>query len=659
MERSSDLSVEFGESEGNLCVHAVGDLAFQAQPILTRCLDTMSHQKVLAVRNNARVFSLTQPPLPSLLAARTLSLAAQLELSNRPIPTQATISLSSSCPCACWSSAPDRLHAVEGKDLSTEELKAVIDQALDLGVVSIHFCGGEPLHRQDLLELIHHVDPDRAMTLLYTNGLLLTSEMVKELARSPLHAVIVQLDSSTSKIHDTKRKMEGLFDQALAGLRRSVKADLLTGVATLVDQRLVGTGELERLVTLARQLGVAQVFAWHSLPGAFGPDGVGGNGSRLTAEGVTALNRLATDCNSDPNPPALHLADGATPWERPSNGGGLHHFLVTAKGEIFPWAAEDRSLGNLRDEDLGKIWSRANSRVECQRPSEHRTEDASRPGKGDRSTSCGSKQKARRIGLLAGSGHYPIYFSRGARRCGYEVVAVAIEEEADPELAQCVDEIHWVGVGLLQRIFDTFLAAGVTEVALTGKIHKTHLFSPVELDSPMIRVISSLERKDDVSLLTAISNEFERAGISVREPTAFLKNLQAAPGVLTRRAPTPSELADVQYGFGVAKSLADHGIGQTVVVKNGVVVAVEAIEGTDQTILRAGTLVPDSLVVVKVGCPNQDRRFDMPVVGMDTLKILVSAHAGVLAIDAANTVIVDKESLVEEADRHQIAIIAV
>ncbi|MBI4860987.1 MAG: UDP-2,3-diacylglucosamine diphosphatase LpxI [Candidatus Riflebacteria bacterium] len=267
--------------------------------------------------------------------------------------------------------------------------------------------------------------------------------------------------------------------------------------------------------------------------------------------------------------------------------------------------------------------------------------------------------KPHRIGLLAGSGQYPIHFARGARLCGHKVVAVAIEEEADPKLADHVDEIHWAGVGHLVDILNTFREARVTEVVLTGKIHKTHLFNHVTLDDQMKKVIASLPRKDDVSLLCAIAREFERTGLKLREPTAFLEDLQAAPGVLTRRSPTVAEMADVNYGFTVAKNLADLGIGQTVVVKGGVILAVEAIEGTDKTIERAGTLVPDGLVVVKVGSRNQDRRFDMPVVGMETMKVLVQSHVTVLAIDAANTVILDRESLVEEADRQGMSFIAV
>src|SRR5581483_10412746 len=133
---------------------------------------------------------------------------------------------------------------------------------------------------------------------------------------------------------------------------------------------------------------------------------------------------------------------------------------------------------------------------------------------------------------------------------------------------------------------------------------------------------------------------------------------QAKPGVLTQRHPTEVELKDAHYGFRVAKDLANHGIGQTVVVRDGVIIAVEAIEGTDKTILRAAGLVKEPLVVVKVGCPNQDRRFDMPVVGMETLRTLVEAHVNVLAIDAENTVFVDRDSVVDEANRRQIAIIA-
>lgn len=264
-----------------------------------------------------------------------------------------------------------------------------------------------------------------------------------------------------------------------------------------------------------------------------------------------------------------------------------------------------------------------------------------------------------RIGLLAGSGNYPIYFARGARECGFKVVALAIEQEADPQLADHVDEIHWAGVGLLEKILATFRQAGITDVVMTGKIHKNHLFKPVELDDLMKRVIMSLKTKDDVTLLQAITNEFENAGLAVRAPTMFLKNLQADPGVLTRREPSKAEMADVKYGFAVAKDLAKHGIGQTVVVRNGVVLAVEAIEGTDKTIQRAGTLIPEPLVVVKVGAPEHDRRFDMPVVGMDTLRTLSEAHVSVLAIDAEYTVIVDKDSVIQQADRQGLAIVAV
>jgi DUF1009 family protein/MoaA/NifB/PqqE/SkfB family radical SAM enzyme len=655
MGRSTDLSVELGEREGNLYARAWGDRASEAQPILTRCLETISRQKVLAVRKNGRVFSLTQPPLPSSLGERALRLAAQLELSGGPGLTQATISLASTCPCPCWASAPDRDHGGAGPDLSTAEVISVLDQALDLGVVSIHFCGGEPVGRTDLVELIDHVDPDRAMVLLHTNGRILTGKLVSRLARSSIHAVIVHLDSPERGVHDARRKSEGLFDEAVSGVSRSVAAGLLTGLATVADQRLVGTGELERLVALARELEVAQVFAWHSLPAIVGGNG-NGNGLRLTAEALGTLSRLATDLNGDPRPPSLRVEEGPLTWGSGWAGRGFAHLLVTARGSVQPYGGEKRCLGNVRDERLETIWSRA-------RPLRPVTSgrDGSKTGPPrpvGSVTSVEQPSAPRRIGLLAGSGQYPIHFARGAKQCGHQVVALAIEQEADAALAKHVDEIHWVGVGQLQKIFDTLKGAGIGEIVLTGKIHKTHLFSHVELDGPMIRVLSSLTRKDDLSLLLAISDEFELAGIAVREPTLFLKNLQASPGVLTKRSPTASELADVQYGYTVAKSLADHGIGQTVVVKDGIIVAVEAIEGTDEAILRAGTLVPDMLVVVKVGCPNQDRRFDMPVVGMETLRTLVAAHAAVLAIDAANTVIVEKEAVVEEADRHQIAIIA-
>lgn len=265
----------------------------------------------------------------------------------------------------------------------------------------------------------------------------------------------------------------------------------------------------------------------------------------------------------------------------------------------------------------------------------------------------------KKVGLLAGSGQYPIYFARGCRSRNYEVVAVAIDLETDPALADEVDQIRWFGIGNLQLILDYLKEEQVDEVVFTGKIHKTHLFTPVKMDGAMKRVLTAQTQRDDVSLLFAIMSEFDRAGLTVREPTAFLKNLQVQPGVLTLRQPTDDDLVQIRYGFGIAKELAKHGIGQTVVVKDGVMVAVEAMEGTDQTIRRASTLIPTGgLVVVKVGGPNQDRRLDMPVIGMDTMKVLISSNVRVLAIDADNTILLELDQIIDQANRHGIAIVA-
>ena len=268
-------------------------------------------------------------------------------------------------------------------------------------------------------------------------------------------------------------------------------------------------------------------------------------------------------------------------------------------------------------------------------------------------------ENRKKVGLLAGSGQYPIYFARGARLLNYDVVAVAIDLETNPALADEVYEIRWFGIGNLQEILDYYRERKVDEVVFTGKIHKSHLFTPVKMDDSMRRVITSQIQRDDVSLLTAIMAEFDKAGITVREPTAYLENLQVEGGVLTNRQPAEEDMVHIRYGFRVAKELAKHGIGQTVVVKDGVIVAVEAMEGTDQTIRRASTLIPGGgLVVVKVGGPNQDRRLDMPVVGMDTMNILIGANVRVLAVDADNTILLEREQVIEQANRHGISIIA-
>jgi DUF1009 family protein len=264
----------------------------------------------------------------------------------------------------------------------------------------------------------------------------------------------------------------------------------------------------------------------------------------------------------------------------------------------------------------------------------------------------------RRIALLAGSGYYPIHFAREARREGWDVTVIAIQGEADRRIARATPDVRWVPVGGLERVLAILQERQISQLVLIGKIHKTHLFAPVELDTLSRRVIASVPQRDDVSLLMAITREFERAGITVHDPTRVVKDLQVGPGFLTKTHPTQQQMADLRYGYTVAKDLARHGIGQTVVVKDGVILAVEAIEGTDRTISRARSLVDADLVVVKVGCPNQDRRFDMPVIGAETVKTLGRSRVKALGIDAANTIVVDRQAVLAEADRREIAVVA-
>ncbi|MBI4870489.1 MAG: UDP-2,3-diacylglucosamine diphosphatase LpxI [Candidatus Riflebacteria bacterium] len=264
-----------------------------------------------------------------------------------------------------------------------------------------------------------------------------------------------------------------------------------------------------------------------------------------------------------------------------------------------------------------------------------------------------------RLGLIAGCGRFPISLARAARDHGYDVVAVAIEGEASLELAQHVDRIHWLGVGSLTQAIETFRAEGVRELVMAGKVQKQRIFDLRGVDARLVSAMEGLPARGDDAVLRAIAAELERGGLKVRESSSFLGPALPQPGVLSRRSPLGREDADIVYGLAIARQLATLGIGQTVVVKDRVIVAVEAIEGTDATIARAGACCGPGTVVVKVSGPSQDTRFDLPVVGPMTIAALAGARASVLAVEAGRTVVLDRAEVVLLADEAGIAVVAV
>jgi UDP-2,3-diacylglucosamine hydrolase len=265
-----------------------------------------------------------------------------------------------------------------------------------------------------------------------------------------------------------------------------------------------------------------------------------------------------------------------------------------------------------------------------------------------------------KCGLIAGNGRFPFLVLEGARAVGVEMAVAAIREETDPLIEQVADSIEWIGVGQLGRLIRFFKNEGVGQVIMAGQVRHVQIFKLSALpDLRMARMLARLKRRNTDALIGAIADELESEGIRLIDSTTYLQPLLARAGVLTRRAPGKQELADMEYGHDVALELARLDLGQTIVVKNQAVVALEAMEGTDATIRRASELVKGRpLTVIKVAKPNQDMRFDVPVIGLQTIETLHACNVTAISITADKTLIFDREETLAAANRHRIAIIA-
>jgi len=272
------------------------------------------------------------------------------------------------------------------------------------------------------------------------------------------------------------------------------------------------------------------------------------------------------------------------------------------------------------------------------------------------STSSYEQAGAGRWGLIAGNGRFPFLVLEGARSQGIEMAVIAIREEAAPELEHAARRLHWVSLGELSKTIELLRKEGVTRAVMAGQVKHNKIFSSIQPDWRLAKLLLTLPRKNTDALIGAVARVLESEGIEVVDSTAFLKPLVPAAGVLTRRAPDAEEAADIAYGREVARKIAGLDLGQTVVVRNRACVAVEAMEGTDETIERAARITGGArLVVVKVSKPGQDMRFDVPVVGLPTIEVMKRANATALAIDAGRTLLFDRERLLATADDAGIA----
>lgn len=260
-------------------------------------------------------------------------------------------------------------------------------------------------------------------------------------------------------------------------------------------------------------------------------------------------------------------------------------------------------------------------------------------------------------GLIAGNGRFPFLVLEAARRQGIEMVVLAIREETFPEIEQMARRVHWVSLGELTRAIEILRAAGVRQAVMAGQVRHNKIFSAIRPDWRLAKLLLTLPAKNTDALIGAIARVLEQEGIQLVDSTAFLRPWLAAAGVLTRRAPTAEETADFACGHRIARAIAALDVGQTVVISQRACVAVEAMEGTDETIERAARLAGGRpLVVVKVSKPNQDMRFDVPVVGPPTIAVMRRANATALALDAGKTLLLDRDELLAAADAAGIAI---
>ncbi len=263
-----------------------------------------------------------------------------------------------------------------------------------------------------------------------------------------------------------------------------------------------------------------------------------------------------------------------------------------------------------------------------------------------------------KLGLIAGNGQFPFLVLEGARRAGATVAVAAIREETDPAIEKLADRFTWVGIGQLGKMLRFFKKEGVDKAIMAGQVKHVQIFSTALPDVRMLKMLLRLHQRNTDALIGAVATELASEGIELIDSTYFLKDQLPDVGVLTGRAPDDREQSDIKYGLEIAKEIARLDLGQTIVVRDRACVAIEAMEGTDAVIRRAGALVRGRLIVVKIAKPNQDMRFDVPVVGVPTVESMIAAGATCLCLTAGKTLMFDRDETIKLANKNKIAIVA-
>jgi len=262
-----------------------------------------------------------------------------------------------------------------------------------------------------------------------------------------------------------------------------------------------------------------------------------------------------------------------------------------------------------------------------------------------------------KFGLIAGNGQFPFLVVEGARQQGASLAVAAIKEETDNRIDDVADDVQWVGIGQLGKMISYFKSRGVTKAIMAGQVKHVQIFSGALPDVRMLKMLWNLPRRNTDALIGGIADELAGEGIELIDSTYFLQDHLAPKDVLTKRKPTENELGNIEYGLHIADEIARLDLGQTIVVRAKACVAIEAMEGTDATIRRAGELAKGKLTVVKVAKPDQDMRFDVPVVGVPTIETMIAAGATCLSVTAGKTLIFDRDEMIGLADKNDISIV--
>lgn len=263
------------------------------------------------------------------------------------------------------------------------------------------------------------------------------------------------------------------------------------------------------------------------------------------------------------------------------------------------------------------------------------------------------------VGLIAGDGDLPLLFASKAKEQGVDLTVITVTDNAKTnQLADIAKEVYEINVGQLDKIISLLLDEAITEVVMLGKVTKELLFQGIELDQRFMKLLDSLTEKNDDAIMNALVDELASEGIRVNSQQELISNLFPKPGLLTTDEVSEDIIKDMEYGFKMAKEIGRVDIGQTVVVKDQAVMAVEAIEGTDKAILRGGRLGCGDVVVAKVSKPEQDIRFDIPTIGLTTIDSLIKAEASGLVIEAGKVFVIEQEKVVKKAEKHGISILA-